>query len=778
MNKTLSLIAVAALAAVPGAVCAQTVADAVAHPRMAAAPSAGPVKKASVRMNADEGSLKADFTVKGAATSAPTWSEKFDAGKIPAGWSADPTRNVTWTVKEIAPAGQAKSFSAIDPDDKGSLFVEGPYQTYKRETSRMSSAPMSVGANATLKGYVGFSQNYDNVCRLSIEASADGFTADSTLLWSSADETGEKPWRWHELDIDMAAYAGKTVTLRFTYGPGSSDSFNTGGYLGDFAIDGLVLSAMASVDGVDAVTGQKIEFVDLSSPQGAAVARHWSFPGGVPSESSEAAPVVYYTADGDYDVSLTVTDAAGKRSDITRPVFVHVTGTAPVAHIGLPATFRLASTRLPLVAPLVPVTFSDASEGFPTEHHWTFSGVSATPYETVALDGPEQSVSFAYRHQQAATLDVANSHGSSSAAESFSVEYDGSVTNFLPGDAASVFDLDGYGEFPGTNKMKITAYAEKFSKPSRPVVVQGAHVFFTEAKAEEVVDQIANIGVHLYTSENGLPGKCLDSMWWSLYELDTPQNGSLVGTAFEFTKAPVVDDEFFIVVDGIPEKNETCTVSFAMAGFRDKGNSAYMLKDGKWVDVSTYFPAGKNHTSYMIQPYLVHSVISNLPQGADPTVKFDEAGGTADYELFSIMGYKTPVEADDSWVKVTSVPNGLTVDTLAISAEPLPAGIDERSTCLRVSDGASEFEIPVVQKRSQGVASVTTADIAIGYADGRITVSGATAGTPVAVYDAQGRLIATASSAADESASIDTAGWAPGIYIATAGPATRRIAIR
>ena len=140
-----------------------------------------------------------------------------------------------------------------------------------------------------------------------------------------------------------------------------------------------------------------------------------------------------------------------------------------------------------------------------------------------------------------------------------SVEYSGLITNLEPGDRAATFDLEDRGTFPGTNKLNITAYAEKFSKPSRPILVFGAYVYFVSASAASITDQIADVGVHLYTSENGLPGKKLDSMWWRVFELETPSGSSLTATEFEFDPT-VIDDEFFIVVDGIPEKNDSVDV--------------------------------------------------------------------------------------------------------------------------------------------------------------------------------------------------------------------------
>lgn len=306
-------------------------------------------------------------------------------------------------------------------------------------------------------------------------------------------------------------------------------------------------------------------------------------------------------------------------------------------------------------------------------------------------------------HKQGVSLRVENEHGESNDTVEVSVEYSGLITNLEPGDRAATFDLEDRGTFPGTNKLNITAYAEKFSKPSRPILVFGAYVYFVSASAASITDQIADVGVHLYTSENGLPGKKLDSMWWRVFELETPSGSSLTATEFEFDPT-VIDDEFFIVVDGIPEKNDSVDVSFAMADFRDHGNTAYMLKDGEWRDVSTYFPAGANHTSYMIMPSIVHSVMSPMPVDREPLV-VGKAAGTVKYPFYSIYGYETPIRSDAEWCRVVGKPNGLTLDTLQISYDRLPDGIEERVATLTVSDSISTYDIKVTQNVN-GVSSV------------------------------------------------------------------------
>ncbi|MDE6206677.1 MAG: PKD domain-containing protein [Muribaculaceae bacterium] len=719
------------------------------------------VKKAA--MNAVAQGKQLDFTVKGLDATTVVSETNFNDGKIPAGWTVDPTSYVTWTVKVIAESGD-RSFSNYDPDDKGSLYVEGPYQTYRRENSSVTTAPVEIPANATFNGYIGFSLNYDDECRLAIEVSTDNFTDDITRIWYSADATGERPWAWRPIAADLSDYAGKTVRFRLTYCSGGKDNFDTGGYMGDFAIDGLSIRTSAGVEKLNLVTGEEVTFVPMTDID--AAEWHWSFPGAVPATSELRNPTVYYTADGTYDVSLEVKDSEGNTSATTKTAFVNVTGTAPVAKIGLPAEFRLTSTRLPMIAPTAPVTYTDASDGFPTEHVWSFSGVEETPQVITTMEGDSVEVRYAYLHNQTVELTSTNMHGTSTASAEVSVEYSGTVTNFRPTDAATVFDLEGSGEFPGTNSMKITAYAEKFSKPSRPIMVEGAYVYFMRAEAEELIDQLANIGVHIYTSENGLPGKRLDSWWWCVYELDLPSGSNLVGTAFPFTECPVINDEFFIVVDGLPAKNETCTVSFAMADFRAEGNTAYFLKDGEWKAASDYFPAGKNHTSYLIQPSIIHSVISNLPMYTDPTLHFDKEGGNKEYDLFSYMGYETPV-CGDNWVRVISEPNGLTVDQLIVQADPLPAGVSKRETTITLTDGVDSFVIPVVQDMSSGIEQIASGDaltVAPAVFTATLTVM-AEAATDFTVTDIAGVTVFSGCTDANGTAVIDTDTWRAGMYI-------------
>lgn len=763
MLKLRTLISLTLVSAVTLSVAAETLPPRRVHSK---APGTAFVDvsrmKAPAAANA---ALTADFTVSGSDALAPVHTENFDGGM--AAWTAAPaSSDISWSTKRIGEPGTAKSFSAIDENDVASLYVEGPYAAYRRAISTLTSAAVKVPERGTLSMYVGYSLNYNDYASLVLSVSDDDFETE-TKLWTSLQQSDEKPWKWRYVTADISAFAGKNVKLRLTYGPGTADSFGTGGYMADFAIDGLTVSGMKSVDKVDVMTGETVRFTDLT--QGKPVAWKWTMPGAVPPTSTEASPEVYYTIDGTYDVSLEVTDANGNTASRTRTAFVGVTGTAPVAKIIPPATFRSSANRKYLVAPMVPVRFRDGSTGFPTERGWAFTHTDATDASAISTSEEENpEVAYPFLHDHLAALSVGNMHGTSDVLCEVTAEYSSVVTNLGPDDVSTTFDMDDWGLFPGSNTQKITAYAEHFSAPSRPVMVDGAYVFFNRADAEEVTDQIASVGVHLYTAKDGKPDQRLDSWWWDVFELDLPSaSGQAVGTSFQFTEAPFVSDEFFIVVDGIPEFSETCAVSFGMAKFRDHDNTAYMLKDGKWMSVADYFPAGANHTSFMIYPSVHHSVMASLADSTAP-VKVGAKAGKLDYPIFSYLGYEAPIASDSDWLRVAGTPNGLTVDTLAIAYDALPVGIDERTGTLTLTDGASTLDIKVTQSRSSGISSVaeTISDLTVFPAvfTDSFGVYGLEEGDKVTVYNLSGQVVWNGR-ATDTSLKIDASGFAQGVYI-------------
>ena len=62
---------------------------------------------------------------------------------------------------------------------------------------------------------------------------------------------------------------------------------------------------------------------------------------------------------------------------------------------------------------------------------------------------------------------------------------------------------------------------------------------------------------------------------------------------------------------------------------------------------------------------------------------------------------------DADWCSVVNAPNGLTVDTLQIAYQALPAGIESRTATITLTDGFDTITLKVTQKADQKKYDVT-----------------------------------------------------------------------
>lgn len=702
--------------------------------------------------------LQANFSIRTDASDEIVWSENFDTPL--SGWTFESSSqaDLYWTVKTDLTGSY--SFKAINPNDVGSLKSESPYQIYKRGTASANTPLIDLPRNAKVSFFLGCSTNFSTNCDLIFRIQKENSEVWDTL-WN-VNNAGLTPpnFTWRHINIDLAAYSSQKVKISWAYN----------GYMGNFYLDSIAVSGVKPIDQIAAMTGEKIEFIDLSA--GEPAEWEWSFPEGTPATSTAQNPLVYYTKDGVYDVSLTVKNATDN-SSTTKTAFVKVTGSAPVAIIQPPASFRNFSTRNAFIAPLQPVEYKDASTNFPTERQWVFSGINDVSSENYTTSDSNPKVGYKFRNGQVVGLSVSNQHGQSSALMDVTVGYDGLIWNLQPTDQLFTFNLsDGYGSFPGSNTLKITDYAEKFSKPSVPSLIYGVNVYFSEYKATEVIEQIAPISVSIHKSENGLPGEKLDFAQWSAFEIELGGKP----TTFEFDKPVLVDDEFFIVVNGIPEYNDGCNISFLTSKFRNQGNTSYFKQKNEWKQASNYFPAGANHTSYAIAPYIIHSVI--LPLSETP-VKVGSLSGVTQVEFFSIMGYEVK-SVSENWCRVVGQPNGLTLDTIKIAYDALPENISERTAFISLSDGVQTVKVQIIQNRSNVGIDANVSEKNLIYPTlftSEFTVNLPENSKRIDVYDLSGRLVFVKNVSPNETKQvITTTQWTKGTYlIAVESESGRRI---
>ena len=102
---------------------------------------------------------------------------------------------------------------------------------------------------------------------------------------------------------------------------------------------------------------------------------------------------------------------------------------------------------------------------------------------------------------------------------------------------------------------------------------------------------------------------------------------------------------------------------------------------------------------------VAHSVITTLPVGTDEIV-VPATAGVAEQQIFSLFGYKDPV-VDANWCRIMNKQNGLTVDTLKIGYDALPAGMESRTANIKLTDGYDTITLKVTQKADQKKYDVT-----------------------------------------------------------------------
>ena len=682
----------------------------------------------TLRRSAANG-LTADFSVQGATSSVAIWSENFDSDErdgngnlIFSGWTIDQGEgNVVTFTKE------KKDFNTIDENDVYSLHIDGPYQVYKRTKASATSSAISVPANGQLHAYVRMAPSWNKYVTLAIQVSTDDFET-FTELWNSKEVT-EGSARWITVNADLTAFVGKQVKIRLFWGPGTDDTFNTGGYMGDFYVDGLSVTGVQSVDQISVKTGDVIQFVDLTTG-GVPTSWQWSFPGGTPSTSTEQSPTVYYTAGGTYDVTLCVNDAEGS-DEVTKTAFVDVEAQTPECGVQFPADFRtMAQPRMRMVAPLAPVEYKDASDGFPSDFTWAMY----TPYDLANAEGifvPQEiytTQDVTYHHNTLGKCYVLhtaqNSEGYTFVDDSVQVQFEGFVSNFQPKDSYQTNFVDGDLTLPGANKMGITAWAERISKPSVPVVLEAMYVGFTKASAEELTDQISSVSFYLYTSENGLPGQPIEMLdSWTLSELNYAMNNNNGFVTIELGRRIIIDQEVFVVIDGIPEKNDQLECAIGMAPMRDYGNTAFMLNKGTWRPFTGYFQAAPGgQTSLSVFPYFSHSVLipakvsdqGAVTMGSDVTEVSPQAG-TTEIPVFANLGIYKYIGTNANWCRILGTPGEYTVDNVTVEYDALPDGMDQREAIISVTDSIQTLDLIVRQDRtiSTAIQMISTTDMPV-----------------------------------------------------------------
>lgn len=143
-------------------------------------------------------------------------------------------------------------FTGIDPDDTGSLSVEGTQSPADRETSCAMSPLIKFEGASVVSFYVGWSSAADPTASLELLIT-DASGRDSDVLWSTLKaHAGDGKWAWRRQSVKLPTGSAGNYRLKFRYTSGTLDAaFGIGGYRARFMIDNIEVSAGSSTPGTD-----------------------------------------------------------------------------------------------------------------------------------------------------------------------------------------------------------------------------------------------------------------------------------------------------------------------------------------------------------------------------------------------------------------------------------------------------------------------------------------------------------------------------------------------
>ncbi len=316
--------------------------------------------------------------------------EDFENGL--GGWTVqNPDNNITWTLQSVNGTRQGGQ----------AVFVENFNYNTNGQRDALISPILDFAGRTSVELEIEYAY-----------ARYNASNSDSLVVYVSTDGGNTYQWVWGAAENGSGNFA--TVpdqTTAFspavqedwcyatTYGPGCinidlSAYDNTGNIrikienVNDFGnnmyVDNIRLFSSCfqlnppiadfSANPTSGCTPLQVQFTDLSQENPSSW--QWSFPGGIPSVSTQQNPSVVYLTPGDYDVTLVVANAAG--SDvITKTNYIHVDG-PPQADF----SYNISGAT---------VSFTDLSAGNPTSWLWSFgdsqTSTQQNPTHTYDQDG-------------------------------------------------------------------------------------------------------------------------------------------------------------------------------------------------------------------------------------------------------------------------------------------------------------------------------------------------------------------------------------------------------
>ena len=485
----------------------------------------------------------------------------------------------SWALSSAPANNGAQPFTVIDPQSKNSLIIR--YCKNKEQKERAVSPVIEVKPNSEVEFYTYFSaiMMYGSDCKLYVYDTEDNNRKDEVFsAYSWAQENGFNGPNWLKFNIALDKYAGHKCKFEFCY---------TGMDGEDFAVDGFKINQLDNDPDakINVYVGQKVRFDGNAT--GNPDSYEWTFEGADVTSSNETNPVVTYSKPGEYTVSLIVRRGE-EQSIMTKEKVVIVRDQAPKALIASIEGGYLSPLCYVYVPVNVPVKFTNASTGFPTEYKWTLPG-------TDVKESNEASpiVKYVESGTYGVELEVGNSVGKDKdILLKNSIKAGGAtdVWNISPEeiDLWGVLNMSFYGYYGGTNALGIETYAEHFDQPLVPATVDEVGVYFASVSSSKP-DALVTVSLCL-PDANGMPGEPVASKSVKISELKCDDK-NVLDTRFKFDKPVSVNSEFFVTVTGFQTLDDSQITMFAVKRTSGSKATTYTLledEDDNYQRLGTY----------------------------------------------------------------------------------------------------------------------------------------------------------------------------------------------
>lgn len=483
--------------------------------------------------------LKADFSAK--ESTKELYRQGFDSEADLDGWTLTVTnRENTWSLGNSR-ITTVPNFKAINPSSMYSLTIRYDDASYQNEI--LASPVMRIEPNSSCSFYAAFDGVFSMYAPFTIEV-LDVSTDQQDVLFNSflwSQDSGHERPKWLPFTFSLEKYAGKEVKFLFKYVGSGGDDVS----VDDFCI---IQEDVAGNSPAEIAEGGQVHFENRSA-YSSEVSFEWTFEGGTPAASIDENPVVTYNVAGTYPVKLTVRDASGV-DECVKESFVSVITIAPVASVGLPAGYL--SPYVGIFVPTgVDLQFTDQSANRPQAWRWELPGSSSPVSEQAS-----PVVSYDKEGTYGLSLTVSNSAGTDFVVYQEFLQAGGeqSIWNIEMNETEGLAALSlssFFGYYGGTNWLGMLAFAEHFEKPLQKGSVSEVDIFFDAAKT---VTPDTLITVSIAKAENGLPGEKLASAGVKAKDIAYDPMDWLP-TKFTFDHPVEIDDEFFVIVEGIPNNS-------------------------------------------------------------------------------------------------------------------------------------------------------------------------------------------------------------------------------